>query len=99
MDNVKSNNEEQEDSKDSAFYLDAAKYWQDVPPTGTHCTSIFFPVDLFTSLHFFFTCCSFYIVDGMLGGLSSISDIDLKGSQRFLNTIYQVLCCINYLDF
>ena len=29
-------------------------------------------------------------VDGMLGGLSSISDIDLKGSQRFLNSIYQV---------
>jgi len=30
-------------------------------------------------------------VDGMLGGLSSISDIDLKGSQRFLNSIYQAV--------
>jgi len=30
-------------------------------------------------------------VDGMLGGLSSISDIDLKGSQRFLNSLYQAV--------
>lgn len=34
-------------------------------------------------------------VDGMLGGLSSISDIDLKGSQRFLNSIYQVGALFN----
>nr|CAG4642080.1 EOG090X0EJQ [Eurycercus lamellatus] len=32
-------------------------------------------------------------VDGMLGGLSKISDIDLKGSQRFLNSIYQLVQC------
>jgi hypothetical protein len=36
----------------------------------------------------------FYSVDGMLGGLSSISDIDLKGSQRFLNSLYQVVSVI-----
>nr|SVE74471.1 EOG090X0EJQ [Daphnia barbata] len=53
------------DAKESAFYLDAAKYWEQVPPT----------------------------VDGMLGGLSSISDVDLKGSQRFLNSIYQLVEC------
>ncbi|EFX90389.1 hypothetical protein DAPPUDRAFT_299834 [Daphnia pulex] len=53
------------DSKESAFYVDAAKYWEQVPPT----------------------------VDGMLGGLSSISDIDLKGSQRFLNSLYQLVEC------
>ena len=29
-------------------------------------------------------------VDGMLGGFSSISDIDLQGSQRFLNSIFEV---------
>jgi len=34
-------------------------------------------------------------VDGMLGGLSSISDIDLKGSQRFLNSLYQVGVLLN----
>nr|CAG4641242.1 EOG090X0EJQ [Eulimnadia texana] len=28
-------------------------------------------------------------VDGMLGGYSHISEIDIKGSQRFLNTLYQ----------
>ena len=50
------------DTKDSAFYSDAADYWATVPATE----------------------------DGMLGGLSKISDVDLKGSQRFLNTIYQV---------
>nr|CAG4650522.1 EOG090X0EJQ [Sida crystallina] len=30
-------------------------------------------------------------VDGMLGGYAQISDIDLQGSQRFLNSLYQVL--------
>ena len=50
------------DTKESAFYSDAADYWATVPATE----------------------------DGMLGGLSKISDVDLKGSQRFLNTIYQV---------
>ncbi|KZS17119.1 N-terminal Xaa-Pro-Lys N-methyltransferase 1 [Daphnia magna] len=59
---TKSGFDNEVDSKESAFYLDAAKYWEQVPPT----------------------------VDGMLGGLSSISDIDLKGSQRFLNSIYQL---------
>jgi hypothetical protein len=32
-----------------------------------------------------------FVEDGMLGGLSKISDVDLKGSQRFLNSIYQVV--------
>nr|SVE79152.1 EOG090X0EJQ [Daphnia lumholtzi] len=62
---TKSDFDNEIDSKESAFYLDAAKYWEQVPPT----------------------------VDGMLGGLSSISDIDLKGSQRFLNSIYQLDEC------
>ena len=29
-------------------------------------------------------------VNGMLGGYAEISDIDLQGSQRFLNSLYQV---------
>ena len=40
------------------------------------------------------------IEDGMLGGLSKISDVDLKGSQRFLNSIYQVIlymCSCNFI--
>nr|CAG4643534.1 EOG090X0EJQ [Ilyocryptus agilis] len=32
-------------------------------------------------------------VDGMLGGLSEISDVDLKGSHRFLNSLYQIVEC------
>ena len=36
-----------------------------------------------------------FAVDGMLGGLSRISDIDLNGSQRFLNSIYQVILLIS----
>nr|CAG4637389.1 EOG090X0EJQ [Ceriodaphnia reticulata]SVE73221.1 EOG090X0EJQ [Ceriodaphnia reticulata] len=62
---MESNPDRHEDSKESAFYTDGAKYWEQVPPT----------------------------VDGMLGGLSRISDIDLKGSQRFLNSIYQLVEC------
>nr|CAG4646609.1 EOG090X0EJQ [Macrothrix elegans] len=50
-------------SVNSPFYSDAAKFWEQVPAT----------------------------VDGMLCGLSSVSDIDLKGSQRFLNTLYQLI--------
>nr|CAG4649724.1 EOG090X0EJQ [Scapholeberis mucronata]SVE93909.1 EOG090X0EJQ [Scapholeberis mucronata] len=65
MENCESSPSALDPHKDSAFYLDAAKYWEQVPPT----------------------------VDGMLGGLSKISDVDLKGSQRFLNSLYQVVGC------
>lgn len=31
---TKSGFDNEVDSKESAFYLDAAKYWEQVPPTG-----------------------------------------------------------------
>lgn len=34
-------------------------------------------------------------IDGMLGGYAQISDVDLQGSQRFLNSIYQVISDIH----
>nr|CAG4648281.1 EOG090X0EJQ [Moina brachiata]SVE93288.1 EOG090X0EJQ [Moina brachiata] len=61
MDDESQSRNDSNTSIESAFYTDAAKYWEQVPAT----------------------------VDGMLGGLSEISDVDLKGSQRFLNSLYQ----------
>lgn len=84
MDNNKNSHDVQDDSKESAFYVDAAKYWEQVPPTGIHWFLLLSVLNQQYSVSFFL------LVDGMLGGLSSISDIDLKGSQRFLNSIFQV---------
>jgi hypothetical protein len=34
MDNGELSKDVKVDSKESAFYVDAAKYWEQVPPTG-----------------------------------------------------------------
>lgn len=80
---AKSGFDDDVESKESAFYVDAAKYWEQVPPTGI--------LQIYHHLRACLIEFEKFIVDGMLGGLSSISDIDLKGSQRFLNSIYQVV--------
>lgn len=55
--------------------------------------------------HEFYTAAAKYwehipaTVDGMLGGFGFISQIDIKGSTKFLKTLFEVCIVINFLIF